>query len=101
MGQRIVWTEPAFADLTSIYEYILRDSKQYAASVAMDIVLAGRSLELFPRRGRLFPELSLRSEIRELSVEPYRLIYRISAELVEILAVVHSSRDVSTMDKFV
>jgi toxin ParE1/3/4 len=95
MGQQVVWTEPAQADLVAIYEYVQRDSVQYANFLAVELTKASDSLSEFPRRGRRFPESRTSDEIRELFVEPYRMIYRIGAERVEIIAVIHMSRDVS------
>jgi toxin ParE1/3/4 len=50
-----------------------------------------RQLADFPASGRVVPEIA-RPEIREILEQPYRIIYRIRPERVEILAVVHGRR---------
>ncbi|MCC6999528.1 MAG: type II toxin-antitoxin system RelE/ParE family toxin [Deltaproteobacteria bacterium] len=50
---RIVWTEPAVADLQAIVDYIGRDSELYASATAERIVAAVGQLERFARSGRV------------------------------------------------
>ena len=45
----------------------------------------------FPRSGRVVPEFE-RSDIRELIVQSYRIVYRVRGEDVEILTVHHGAR---------
>jgi len=52
---------------------------------------AVQRLGLFPESGRVVPEFE-KSEIREIILGNYRIIYRYSPDLVEILTVYHSSR---------
>jgi plasmid stabilization system protein ParE len=42
--------------------------------------------------GRVVPEAQ-GTEIREIRYRSYRIIYRVAGELVEVLAVIHGSRD--------
>jgi toxin ParE1/3/4 len=95
MAQKVIWTEPAREDLRSIYEYIKRDSDLYARSLLRELVAAANSLENFPNRGRYFPESPKQGELRELLIQSYRLVYRNKGKTVEILAVIHMSRDIS------
>jgi toxin ParE1/3/4 len=48
-------------------------------------------LATFPELGAIVPETGENS-IRELIEHPYRIIYRVSADEVEVLAVIHSAR---------
>mgnify|MGYP001306888197 CR=1 FL=1 len=89
---RIVWTEPAVADLQAIVDYIGRDSELYASATAERIVAAVGQLERFARSGRVVPE-ARSALIREIIVGSYRVIYRARPGLVEVLAVVHAARD--------
>ena len=41
---QVIWTEPAYDDITEIVEYINLDSKHYASIVAQGIYDAGESL---------------------------------------------------------
>ena len=42
----------------------------------------------FPQSGRMVPEFE-RPDLRELIEGPYRIIYLVTAETIEVLAVVH------------
>ena len=91
---KIVWTEPAVADLTAIRDYIARDSEHYAARFIGRIIEAVERLETFPELGRRVPEAADR-DVREILFRAYRIIYRITGERVEILSVLHGSRDLT------
>lgn len=43
----------------------------------------------FPESGRIVPELG-RADVRELLEVPYRVIYRVASDAIEVLAVVHA-----------
>ena len=91
MADRIVWTESAWQELESAAEYIARDSPRYASALIDEARFAARSLERFPSRGRVVPELN-ESAIREIFVKQYRLIYEIRPDQVVILAFLHGAR---------
>ena len=93
MARIIDWTEPAWADLSSIADYIARDSEYYAASFVQEIKEASESLAEFAERGQVVPEFGDRS-IRELLVRSYRLVYKVSADRVVILTLIHGARRV-------
>ncbi len=88
----IRWTVGARADLREVAEYIARDSLVYAAATAGHIEEAVERLERFPKLGRVVPEYGDES-LREIVVGNYRVVYRLRAALVGIVAVVHASRD--------
>ena len=48
----------------------------------------------FPKLGRVVPEAQ-DENIRELVHKNYRIIYRIAGERIEILTIVHGSRDLT------
>jgi plasmid stabilization system protein ParE len=59
------------------------------------ILSSEEQLIQFPFSGRIVPEYTL-EEIRELIRGHYRIIYRIlDQEMIEVLTVVHSARDLS------
>ncbi len=91
MDRKIIWSESAADDLESIAEYISKDSPAYASIVVSDIVDAGRSLQSLAERGRRVPELN-DSDIRELFIHSYRLVFRIKSDTVLILAIIHGRR---------
>lgn len=89
---KLVWTEPAVVTLQAIYDYIGRDNTFYAARFIDRLTLAAESIADFPKKGRKVPEAD-DAHIREMIFQGYRIIYRIQTERIEMLAVVHGSRD--------
>jgi toxin ParE1/3/4 len=90
------WSETSEKDLTGIIEYIAGDSPWYAYEVFKRIKRKASSLHTFPDRGRIVPELQDQgiTQYRELIVEPWRIIYRISERNVYVLSVLDSRRNV-------
>ena len=88
---RILWSPQALLDLESIRDYVARDSPRYAELVIRRLVVAVERLEAFPQSGRIVPEQNA-EDIREIIVRPYRIVYRLRPELVEIVAVFRASR---------
>ena len=88
----VKWSGPARMDLKQIHDYIASDSKYYAKKVVQTIVEKTEELMAFPQIGRMVPEID-NPNIRELFVYSYRLIYEISSDGIEILAVIHGRRD--------
>lgn len=88
---RVVWTRPALADVLEIKAYIAADSPRYAQVVAERLFAAVDRLNAYPLSGRMVPELSA-ATVREVIEAPYRIVYRVHADVLEIIAVVHSAR---------
>lgn len=93
---RLEWTDPAVADLENIHDYIARGSADYADAVIERLILSVERLRSFPQSGRHVPEAS-DLKVRELIVSGYRVIYRLRKNIVQIVAVVHSARDLAGM----
>jgi addiction module RelE/StbE family toxin len=93
----VKWSIPAKQDLRQIYDYIKRDSKHYANKVSQNIVEKSERLNDFPRMGRIVPEID-NSNIRELFVYSYRLIYEVSPHGVEVLALIHGKQEFSRVN---
>jgi plasmid stabilization system protein ParE len=91
----VKWSIPAGDDLKQIHDFIAKDRKYYARKVIQDIVAKTETLNDFPEAGRVVPEISDQN-IRELLVYSYRLVYEISVEAIEILAIIHGKRDFSS-----
>ena len=90
----VIWAIPAKQDLKKIYDYIARDSKYYAEKVSQDILERSEKLNEFPEIGRIVPEIG-EVNIREVIVYSYRLIYEISSDKIEVLALIHCKQDFS------
>ena len=74
--------------LAEIEDYIAHDSPQNARKVARRLVVRTRDVGALPRLGRAVPEYS-GSGLHELLERPFRLIYRITEEQVEVMTVMH------------
>jgi addiction module RelE/StbE family toxin len=88
---KIVWTRLALEDFEAIINYIRRDSDRYAELFAKKILSSVRLLEFMPESGRITPEIE-KSNIRELIVGIYRIIYRTHESRVDILTIRHGAR---------
>lgn len=96
MARTVKWAEAASDDLDRIAGYIARDSPNYAAAFAREILDAARSLADMAERGRVVPEWHEPS-VRELFVGNYRLIYQLSGQMAHIVGVVHGSRNLKAL----
>ena len=94
---KVYWTDTAEAHLDAIYAYIAQDSPQYA--MRMVDRLTGRSQQIadFPLSGRKVPEYEA-DQIREVIEGPYRIIYHIKPDQIDVLAVIHGSQDILRQD---
>ncbi len=92
MARVVVWSPEAVEDVEAIAAYIQRDSSWYAKAVVSKIVDTVESISEFPELGRAVPEVG-DVEIRERFVHRYRVIYRLDASRVLIVAVIHGRQD--------
>jgi len=83
---KVVWTARARARLRQIYNYIAQDQPLNAERVVDRITLRAWQLSEQPRSGRMVDDYQ-RDDIRELIERPYRLIYLIHPDRIEILTV--------------
>jgi len=87
----LFWSPQSLLDLDSIRTYIAESSPLYADLVVRRIVAAVGRLRTFPESGRIVPERAT-SDIREVIVEPYRVVYRFRGGRAEIVTVFRASR---------
>jgi len=87
----VVWTQHAIAQLVDIYEFIAQDSPVYAKQMVDRLTQRSEQLGEFPQSGRMVPEYAS-EEIREVIEGSYRLIYRLRSERIDVVAVLHSAR---------
>jgi len=88
---KVVWTHHAIAQLVDIYEFIARDSPSYAQRMVDRLTRRSEQVGRFPQSGRKVPEYET-PEIREVLEGSYRIIYRLQAARIDIIAVLHSSQ---------
>ncbi|MBI2382510.1 MAG: type II toxin-antitoxin system RelE/ParE family toxin [Gammaproteobacteria bacterium] len=85
---KVFWTAEARTRLLEIQAYVAQRSPKAARQVAAGLLRRTRQLESAPLTGRSLPEYPA-EEMRELLERPYRLIYRLTSEQVEIVTVKH------------
>ena len=90
---KVHWTDNALSDLKGIQAYIALRSPQYARSMVERIFDRTESLADLPFLGAVFPEYEEEDDsFREVFEHPYRIVYRVLTERVDIVAVVHGAR---------
>lgn len=85
------WTETATNHVTAIRDYLARSSSGYADVVAERIVRRTETLADFPFLGAEVPEYGDEA-IREVFEHPYRILYRVHEDEVQIIGVIHAAR---------
>jgi toxin ParE1/3/4 len=94
MKYRVEFLQTALDDLEEIILYIARDSKIVAMKMHNKIVASAYRLETFPKLGILVPDKKMRDAgFRMLIIDNYILFYKIYGDIINILRVVHGSRD--------
>jgi addiction module RelE/StbE family toxin len=91
---RVVWTEFADNNLQAIYDYIAQTSPDYARRMIERITTRVDQIAAFPLSGRIVPEFHI-GQLREVFEPPYRIIYRIRPDRIDVITVVHMSRDLN------
>jgi toxin ParE1/3/4 len=87
----VEWSEQAAVQLQAIRDYLARSSPGYAQTLAERIVQRTESLADLPFLGAEVAEYGEES-LREVFEHPYRILYRLSTEQVQIVAVIHAAR---------
>lgn len=95
----IEWTVAAVLDLEEALAFVEADDPAAAARVEQRILDAVAGLVTHPMRGRVVPELmriGMRA-YRDVTVAPYRVIYRAAHDTVYVMAVLHGARDIEAV----
>ena len=87
----IHWTRNAVGHLAGIFAYIEQNSHAYARNMVDRITRRSEQISDQPFSGREVPEFDA-EDIRELIEWPYRIIYRIKKDQIDVLAVIHATR---------
>ena len=87
------WTDSAQDHLDAIYAYIAQDSPEYALRMVDRLTRRSQQIAEAPLSGRRVPEYDL-DQIREVIERPYRIIYHITPDQIDVIAVLHGARDV-------
>ena len=92
---KVHWTHTAQSHLAAIHRHISLDSEAYAKRMVDRLTRRSQQIADFPHSGRTVPEYEMET-LREIFEGPYRIIYLIKPEQIDIIAVVHGARDLST-----
>ena len=86
---KIQWSPLALAQAEEALEFIAAQGRPGVAAAWLDgLFKRVRELVPFPEQGRVVPEVG-RKEIREVQYEGFRILYRISPDVIGILSVRH------------
>ena len=85
----IIWSAQAEQDLESIVEFIARDNVNAALEIDALLQNSAERLSAFPCQGKPGRVPGTRELVAD---EHYILVYVVSAEVIHIAAVLHSSR---------
>jgi len=88
---KVHWTRNAISHLANIYEYISLNSPTYANRTVDKITLRSEQIADQSYSGRKVPEYDA-EDIRELIEKPYRIIYLIKPDQIDVLAVIHGAQ---------
>jgi len=93
---KVTWSRRALLDIEHIRDYIAQDNPAYAQPFIERLLHTTRHLPQFPHSGRAMPEAK-NVRIREVIYQGYRVIYRVQPEAIQIVTVIHGSRDVTQL----
>lgn len=85
---RVHWTDRAKTRLKLIHNHIVKDAPLVASQVVERLLHRSIQIGDLPYSGRAVPEYQ-RDDIREVLEQPYRIIYRILPDRVDIITVMH------------
>ncbi|MDR0473143.1 MAG: type II toxin-antitoxin system RelE/ParE family toxin [Treponema sp.] len=88
-------TQGAEKDLNEIIDYIAQNNPRTASVIMEKIITKIKTLDHFPYRGGYVPELLARNvkDYRQITEEPWKIYYKIDDDIVNILAIIDSRRN--------
>lgn len=93
--REVVWALRARQALEDALTFIAQDSPQNARELAARVIERADSLAELSERGARVEELN-DPTIRQLLVEPFRLIYEVHEQQVHIVGFLHQRQDVDS-----
>ncbi len=100
MKFKVSFISDAEDDLFDIYKYVyLNDSEDKAEKLYESLRKKCLTLEIFPRRGRIPPELKLLEidDFLEIFYKPYRIIYQLIQDEVFIHCILDGRREIQKL----
>jgi addiction module RelE/StbE family toxin len=90
---KVHWTDTAEKHLDTIYSYIAQNSPEYGKRMVDRLTRRSQQISAYPLSGRIVPEYEIDS-IREVIEGPYRIIYHIKPDQIDVLAVIHGAMNI-------
>jgi toxin ParE1/3/4 len=90
---KVYWTDTARRHLDAIHAHIAQNSPHYAQRMVDRLTRRSQQISIHPLSGRSVPEYET-SQIREVIEGPYRIIYYIKPDQVDVLAVIHGAMNI-------
>ena len=93
--KEVIVSQFAEDDLNEIVEYYFSLSPNYVENIVSEFETNILSLQQYPKRGRIVPELDRRgiSQYRELMQGHYRIVYEISEDKVIVHTIIDGRRN--------
>jgi len=93
---KVFWTKDAISDFDAIITHIFTENKTNAKAMFLAIKEQCSTLEHFPFRTRVVPELESLGimQYRELIFKRWRIIYSIDNDTVNLLLIIDSRQDI-------
>lgn len=85
---KVHWTDRAKRRLRLIHDYIAHDAPRVAPQVVERLLQRSQQIGTAPYTGRQVPEYR-RDDLREVLERPYRIIYRILPDRIDVISVMH------------
>ncbi len=94
---KINWSPLSLDRILEIANYIAEDKPGASNNWVESVFKSAERLVKFPESGRIVSEIK-RTEIREILLGNYRIIYRIENDLISVLTVRHGKQFLSSKD---
>lgn len=93
---KVLFTEQASEDLWEIWDFLHGEANVAIADAFLDRINGiAKDLSTFPESGKAYDDLG--PDIRGISFKPYTLFYRIRNNRIEVVRVLHGSRDIHAL----
>ena len=94
---KITWSPLAIERVTEIAQYISEHDSGYATELVEKIFNRVLQLETFPESAPIVQDIN-RTDIRQLLVANYQIMYRIKEEEILVLSVRHDRQIINEID---
>jgi toxin ParE1/3/4 len=89
---KVIWAPLAEEQAADAFAYIASERPAAAVKWFERLVSKTESLSALPDQGRMVPEAQ-RPSLREIYVEPYRVVYHLGEDVLVVLSVQHERRN--------